>query len=81
MGEKEKVMDEGEAVFRPLFRKTLVAARDLPVGTVIEAYHLHAKRPQAHLPGLPSEEYGNLIGKRVIVTKRGGEPLDRHDFE
>lgn len=81
MGEKEKVMDEGEAVFRPLFRKTLVAAQDLPPGTIIEAQHLHAKRPQAYLPGLPSEEYGNLIGKKIIVLKRGGEPLDRDDLE
>ncbi len=81
MGEKEKMMDEGEAVFRPLFRKTLVAAQDLPAGTIIEACHLHAKRPQAHLSGLASEEYGRMLGRKLKSDRKGGEPLAESDFE
>ncbi len=81
MGEKEKVMDEGEAVFRPLFRKTLVAAHDLLAGTVIEEYHLHAKRPQAHLFGLASEEYGRILGRKLKHDHKGGEPFAENDFE
>lgn len=75
MGTEAKVLDEGEAVFRPLFRKTLVAAMDLPVGTVLEPQHLYAMRPQAHLAGRPSEGYTLVVGQRLTRPVKRFEPI------
>jgi sialic acid synthase SpsE len=75
MGSAAKILDDGEAVFRPLFRKSLVVGADLPAGTVIDAEHLYAMRPQAHIPGLPSEMYPDILGKRLRVPLKRYQPL------
>lgn len=64
---EEKILQEGEAVFRPYFRKSLMAGRDIKAGETITPEMLYAMRPQQYAGGLPSEEYENVLGK---VTKR-----------
>ena len=63
LGEPIKILQEGEAQFRPFFRKTLVALRDIPAGSKITSDMIGAMRPQAHLAGLPSEKYEEVLGK------------------
>ncbi|MDZ4260656.1 MAG: N-acetylneuraminate synthase family protein, partial [Candidatus Sungbacteria bacterium] len=46
MGSGEKVLQEDEAVFRPYFRKSLMAGRDIPEGTELSANDIYAMRPQ-----------------------------------
>lgn len=75
MGHAGKVLQEGEAVFRPYFRKSLMAGKDIPVGAVVTADMLYAMRPQAYAGGLPSEEYENVIGKKVIRALNKYEPI------
>lgn len=75
MGAEAKILEEGEAAFRPLFRKTLVASQDLPEGTVIEPSHVFAMRPQAYLNGLPSEAYADVLGRRLKRPHKKYEPL------
>lgn len=72
LGQSIKTLQEGEAQFRPFFRKTLVALCDIPAGAAITADMIGAMRPQAHLKGLPSERYESVIGKRI------SEPLRKH---
>lgn len=69
-----KVLQEGEAVFRPYFRKALVAARDIKKGEVIKPEDIHAMRPQAYIDGQPSEDYEKVIGKKAKknLTKLSG---------
>lgn len=75
MGTEEKLMDEAESVFRPIFRKSLIAAADLPEGTVLAPEHLYAMRPQAYLPGLPSEQYLLVLGKRLTRPIKRFDPI------
>lgn len=73
--EGNKVLQDEEAVFRPLFRKTLVAAADLPAGTAIAPEHLFAMRPQAFLQGLPSEAYPTVVGRVLARSITKFQPI------
>jgi sialic acid synthase SpsE len=75
MGSEAKTMDDGETGFRPLFRKTLCAAADLPVGHVLAPEDIYAMRPQAYLDGAPSEEYATFIGKTLNAAVIRFQPL------
>lgn len=57
LGSETKVLQDGEASFRPLFRKSLMAGQDIPAGTEIRPEMLYAMRPQAYAGGLSSEHY------------------------
>lgn len=71
LGESIKILQEGEAQFRPFFRKTLVALKDIPVGSKVTSDMIGAMRPQAHLAGLPSEKYEDILGKtsKTVIVK------------
>lgn len=71
----EKILQDDEAVFRPYFRKSLMAAKNLTVGTVVSADMLYAMRPQAHAGGLPSEEYENVVGRKVKKALKKCDPI------
>lgn len=75
MGSEEKVLQEDESAFRPLFRKTLCASHDLPEGTLLAEEHLYAMRPQAHLNGFPSEAYPSLLGKTLKRSVKRFDPI------
>lgn len=73
MGKEEKFMQEGEIPFRGLFRKSLVASRDLPAGAVLSAQDVYAMRPQQLIGGFPSEDYEKVLGKTIR------QPLKKYD--
>ena len=75
MGSYGKILQEDEAVFRPYFRKSLMAATDIPEGAVITVEMLYAMRPQAHAGGLPSENYEEVLGKRTKRPMKKYEPI------
>ncbi len=66
-GLKNKTMLKDEAVFRPVFRKTLVAGRDLKKGEIIKKEDIYAMRPQGLLNGIPSENYEDVLGKEISI--------------
>lgn len=76
----DKVLQEGEAVFRPYFRKTIVAARDIKKGEIIKPEDVHAMRPQAHIEGLPSEEYDKVIGKKAKKDLKKTSGITKKDI-
>jgi sialic acid synthase SpsE len=75
MGSKAKVLQDDEAVFRPLFRKSLMAGTDLSAGTVIRPEHLYAMRPQIYAGGLPSEKYEEVLGKVLTRNLKKYAPI------
>lgn len=81
MGEEGKILQEEEAAFRPYFRKSLVAGRDIPAGTLVSADMLYAMRPQKYAGGLPSEEYERVLGKRTKCAINKYEPITHDVFE
>jgi sialic acid synthase SpsE len=80
-GENEKKFYEEEAEFRPLFRKSLVAGQDLAAGTCLTKEMIYAMRPQAYTGGLPSEEYSEIVGKRIIKDLKKYESIARQTLE
>ncbi len=75
MGSGTKVLQDDEAIFRPYFRKSLMAGQDIPAGTLITAEMLYAMRPQAYARGLPSEEYERVLGKMVKTSLSKYDPI------
>jgi sialic acid synthase SpsE len=78
MGKKIKKVNKDEEAFRPLFRKSLVAACDIPKGRVLKADMIYAMRPQKYLEGLRSEEYEDVIGKKTKQRLIRYQPIDRN---
>lgn len=61
--------------YRPFFHKTLVASQDLAVGTVLSQKHLFSMRPRLALPGLPSEAFHEVLGRRLSQTVKKYQPI------
>ncbi len=81
LGNTEKTLNEDEAVFRPLFRKSLMAGQNISAGTIISKEMVYAMRPQQHAGGLPSEEFTNIIGKTTKVNLKRFDPITREAIE
>lgn len=75
MGSGAKVLQEDEAVFRPYFRKSLMAGTDIPAGATLTTDMLYAMRPQQHAGGLPSEEYEKVLGKAAKTDLKKYDPI------
>lgn len=70
VGVADKAVQDAEAGVLPLIRKGVVAARDLPVGTVLTADDLMFARPAGAFPAARIDE---LPGRRLAVAMRAGE--------
>ncbi len=57
--------------------KSLVAAGDLPAGTVIRSEHILAKRPGT---GLSPGQLGDILGKRLVRSVVADEAFQADDF-
>lgn len=72
-----KVCQDDEAKFRPYFRKSLVAATDLPAGVMIKSEMIYAMRPAGFIDGLPSEDYLKVVGKMLKKSLKKLEPITK----
>ncbi|TSC89637.1 MAG: hypothetical protein G01um10143_127 [Parcubacteria group bacterium Gr01-1014_3] len=75
LGVKEKKLQSDEVILRPIWRKSLMAGRDLPVGTQIKAEDIFAMRPYSLAGGLPSEKYEEVIGKKTTKDLKKYDPI------
>jgi sialic acid synthase SpsE len=71
-GKSEKSILPVEEEYVITMRKSIVAARDLPAGTVLSSNDLLVKRPGT---GIPPSEIDRLIGKRLKVPVNNDELL------
>lgn len=62
LGSGEKRMTEGEASTQRVARRSLIAAADLPAGTILERRHIGAKRPGT---GISPMEFDRVVGRTV----------------
>ena len=74
-GRGVKILDEKESVFRPIFRKSLMAGQDIPAGTVLAREMIYAMRPQQHAGGLPSQAYESVLGKQTKENLSKFDPI------
>jgi N,N'-diacetyllegionaminate synthase len=72
VGDGVKKVQPGETAVRPLMRKGVMAARDLPAGTVLTAADLMFARPATHIA---ATEVDALPGRRLIAAVGRGMPL------
>ncbi len=80
-GQEAKILQEGETVFRPLFHKSLMASQDIKAGTVLTKEMIYAMRPQKYAGGLPSEEYENVLNKKVNKDLNKYDPITKDILE
>lgn len=66
------------APVRNAFTKSVVARVDLPVGTVLEAGHLTAKKPGT---GIPAARLEDLVGTQLRRSVRADQALTDADIE
>lgn len=75
MGTPDQEFEGADNAFRPYFLKKLIAARDLPVDTILIEDDLYAMRPAKELAGLPSRELPNVLGKSVAKALKKYDPV------
>lgn len=63
MGIRERVIGPGELEQRQRIRRSIVAARDIPAGTILKMDDLNCKRPGT---GLPPEKMETIVGKITL---------------
>jgi N-acetylneuraminate synthase len=63
---------------RSLFSKSVVAARSLPPGTVLERGHLDFKKPG---DGIPADRYRELLGRRTTKAVDKDEPFSEANVQ
>lgn len=80
MGTGEKILQDDEAIFRPYFRKSLMAARDISAGAALAADDIYAMRPKQFAGGLPSEHYEFIVGKKITRPLKKFDPITRTAF-
>ncbi len=81
LGDKTKTLGDKETVFRGFFRKSLMAAQDIPAGTTVTPDMLYAMRPQEYAGGLPSECYEDVIGKTLKVALKQYDPVKEENLQ
>ena len=80
MGKEEKILQEGEAIFRPYFRKSLMAGQDIASGETLGADMIYAMRPQQFAGGVPSEEYERVLGKTTKMALKKFDPIAKNSL-
>lgn len=78
LGSSRRVVSMQEEEKKLKFRRSLVAARDLPKGCVITASDLVAKRPGN---GIHPEELSYLMGRKLTKAVNFDEQLHWEDFQ
>jgi N,N'-diacetyllegionaminate synthase len=63
---------------RAIFMKSLFLAQDLDAGVEIQEHHLVAKKPGT---GIPAERVGEVLGKRLLASRKKGWMLCLEDWE
>lgn len=77
LGKEGKFLQEGEAPFRGIFRKSLMAGRAVPAGTALSPDDVFAMRPQQFAGGLPSEYYEEVMGATTNRPLKKFDPITR----
>jgi N-acetylneuraminate synthase len=75
--DKDHLADEATPL-RRMFMKSVVAKIDLPVGTVLRAEHLTAKKPGT---GFPAARLSELLGARLKRDLKADDLLQETDLE
>ena len=76
LGTRGKEMEGAGNKFRPYFNKSLMAACDIPAGTLVTEDMVYAMRPRMYSKGLPANELDKVLGKSANVAIKKFDPLN-----
>lgn len=65
LGINDKILYREENEFRKIFRKCIVASKNLNKNHIIKKSDIYAMRPKLYCKGLSSEKYENILGKKI----------------
>ena len=71
-------IDDNVAALRDIFFKSVVAAHDLPAGTILTRAHLDLKKPGN---GIPAAQLDAVIGKTLRRAISRDKPLKFEDIQ
>ena len=80
-GQEKKILHGDEEIFRPIFRKSLMAGADIKAGTILTKDMIYAMRPQKYANGLPSEEYETVLNKKLKKDLKKHDPINLEIIE
>ena len=69
--DKDRIADSLSQM-KLVFEKSIVAACDIPAGTILEESHLAYKKPG---DGISAKEFRNILGRRCIVGTKANQPI------
>jgi len=78
LGDGIKRICRSEEEMRALSRKSIVAARDLPVGCALTDRDITFRRPGS---GISPMQYPELLGRTLMVVKKEGEQITWEDVQ
>jgi sialic acid synthase SpsE len=76
-GSKELEFEGAHNAFRPYFKKSLVAGRNIRAGETITKGMVYAMRPEMHIDGFPSRELFSVIGKKALRNLKKYDPINK----
>ncbi|MEK7575802.1 MAG: N-acetylneuraminate synthase family protein [Patescibacteria group bacterium] len=79
-GTKDRELEGENNKFRPYFNKSLMAGRDISAGTVLTEEMIFAMRPKMYAKGLPSENFRQIIGKKIKRDLKKYDPITQNNF-
>ncbi len=74
LGKEEKILQNKEKEFRPIFRKGLVVKRKIKKNSIIKESDLAAKRPLSP-SGIEVSQFEKVIGKKLKISLKPNTPL------
>ena len=77
LGDYERKLNPQESKLKNIFRRSIVASKDLDIGTVLNLSHINFKRPG---DGISPDQYKSIIGKKLKVKKNYDDPILSSDF-
>lgn len=80
-GIEKKILQKDELVFRPFFRKSLVAGQDIKRGAIISSKMIYAMRPQGYINDIASDDYEKVINKKINKNIKKYTPLNWNILE
>jgi N-acetylneuraminate synthase len=74
----DKSTNEQFQPLKQIFEKSLALNKDLPAGYMLSVSDLEAKKPKGY--GIPADQFREVLGKPLKVSKKAWEFLNEADF-
>jgi sialic acid synthase SpsE len=78
-GSPDKKPTYREKLNKSYMRKSIVASRDIPLGTILKKEHFVMKR--ANIRGIPADKFHDILGKKTVRDIKKNELIERENLK